>query len=104
MGQLVLRMQVHNPNGFSLPIHNLTYTLRLNELHLITSQLSFDKTISANGMVELQVPVQFQYGELLNSVCSILEHHKVKFQFTGKLDLGLLTIPFSKSGEFVFTR
>ena len=99
-GRLDSRMQIRNPNSFSLPLRNLTYSLKLNGRVFANSKLTFDKDIPAKGMIELHVPIHFQYGELLHGIASIIRQHDIRFQLAGKLDLGLIEIPFSKSGAF----
>ena len=99
-GRLDSRMQISNPNSFALPLRNLTYNLKLNGRVFVNSKLAFDKDIPAKGMIELHVPIQFQYGELLHGISSVIMHRDIRFQLAGKLDLGLVTVPFSKTGEF----
>ena len=99
-GQIDSRMQISNPNSFSLPLRNMTYNLKLNDRVFADSKLAFDKDIPAKGMIELNIPIRFQYGELLHGISSIIAHQHIKFRLEGKLDLGLIEIPFSKTGEF----
>ena len=99
-GRLDSRMQISNPNGFSLPVRNLAYSLKLNDRELVNSQLSFDKSIPAHGTIEIQVPIRFSYGELLNGITSIFQQGNIKFQLAGEIDFRLVKIPFSKTGEF----
>lgn len=99
-GRLDSRMQIRNPNSFALPVRNVTYHLKLNGRVFADSKLSFDKNIPAKGMIELQVPIQFQYGELLQGITSMIMNRDIQFQLAGKLDLGLVEVPFSKTGEF----
>ncbi len=99
-GRLDSRMQISNPNSFPLPVRNLTYHLKLNGRLFADSSLKFDKNIPAKGMIELHVPIHFQYGELLQGITSIILQRDIKFQLAGDLDLGLVTVPFSKTGEF----
>lgn len=103
-GRLDSRMLIHNPNGFSLPINKLSYSLKLNGSEFVNSTLSFDRSIPANGAVELQVPIHFQYGNLLQGLSSILQQRTINFQLAGRLDLGLIEVPFSRSGEFALKR
>lgn len=99
-GRLDSRVQIRNPNSFALPLRTLAYQLKLNGRVFANSKLSFDKDVPAQGMIELHVPIHFQYGELLHGISSILRRHDIQFQITGKLDLGLIEVPFSKTGEF----
>jgi len=99
-GQLDSQMQISNPNSFALPLRNMTYDLKLNDRLFANSKLAFDKNIPAKGMIELHVPIRFEYGELLHGISSIITHQDIKFRLEGKIDLGLIEIPFSKTGEF----
>lgn len=99
-GRLDSRMQIRNPNSFALPLRNLTYHLKLNGRVFANSKLAFDKDLPAKGMIELKVPIHFQYGELLQGLSSIIQHRDIQFQLEGKLNLGLVEIPFSKTGNF----
>jgi LEA14-like dessication related protein len=103
-GRLDSRMQIHNPNSFSLPLRKLAYQLKLNGREFVNSTLSFDKDIPAKGTIALQVPIHFHYGELLHGLSSIFERHDIQFQLSGKMDFGVVTIPFSKTGEFALRR
>lgn len=98
-GRLDSRLQVYNPNGFSMPVHSLSYRLSINGHQLAQGKLSLDKKIPARGSVELRLPVHFQYQQVINGIDSILQQRKVSYQLAGKLDLQLLQIPFSKSGQ-----
>lgn len=99
-GRLDSRIQVHNPNPFQIPVRNVLYSLKLNERELVNSSLNFDRNIPANGSIRLQVPIHFQYQEILNSVGSIIQNRAVNFNLTGEVDFGVIAIPFSKSGSF----
>ena len=102
-GRLDSRMQIFNPNRFSLPVRELTYSLRLNDRELVNSKLTFDKSIPGNGSIEIQVPININYALLLNGISSIFQRGNVKFQLAGQIDLGLVKVPFSKTGEFALT-
>ena len=99
-GVLDSRVQINNPNAFSLPVRNIVYSLKINERELANSSMTFDKSIPANGSIQLQFPVHFLYGELLNSISSLLQNRTVNFQLGGEVDFGVIKIPFSKSGSF----
>jgi len=103
-GRLDSRLRISNPNHFALPLRTVTYRLKLNGRVFADSKLSFSKDIPAQGTLELQVPIHFRYDELLQGLSSLLVQHDIRFQIAGKLDLGLLEIPFSKSGEFALQR
>lgn len=99
-GKLDSRIQVRNPNAFPIPLRKLTYNLKLNGRMFINSSLDYDKNIPAQGTIELHVPIRFQYRTLVKGITSLLTQHDIKYQLAGKLDLGLLDIPFSKTGNF----
>jgi len=100
-GRLDSNLQLTNPNGFGLPLKNVQYTLRLNNKQLASSTISFDRNIPAHGSTRVQVPIRFRYRALLNGLGSLLQMQHVHYQIDGKLDFGLVSVGFSKSGEFV---
>jgi LEA14-like dessication related protein len=100
-GRLDANLQLGNPNGFGLPLKKMHYTLRLNDKQLASSTVSFDRSIPAHGSTRIHVPIRFQYRALLNGLGSLLQSRNVHYQLTGQLDFGLVTVAFSKSGEFV---
>lgn len=99
-GRLDSHLRIHNPNGFALPIRNVTYSLKLNERQVVSSNLAVEKKIPADGTIEILVPVHFRYSDVMNSISDLVHLQQVRFQFAGTLDIGLLTIPFSKRGAF----
>lgn len=98
-GRLDSRLHVYNPNGFALPVRNLSYRLSINGHQLAQGELSFNKTIPARGSLELSLPVRFQYQQVLSGLKSILQQRQSNYQLAGELDLDLIHIPFSKSGQ-----
>ena len=100
-GRLDSDLQLSNPNGFGLPLKKMHYTLRLNNKQLASSTVSFDRTIPAHGSTRIHVPVRFRYRALLNGLGSLLQLRHVHYQLTGQLDFGLVSVAFSKSGNFV---
>ncbi|MEJ2361052.1 MAG: LEA type 2 family protein [Gammaproteobacteria bacterium] len=99
-GQLDSHLQISNPNAFALPVRELTYQLKLNGHALVEGKLKFDKQIPARGMLYLALPLRFQYQQVINGLDSILQQHQINFQLTGEVNLDLVHIPFSKSGQF----
>jgi LEA14-like dessication related protein len=98
-GRLDSQLHIYNPNGFTLPVRSLTYRLRINGHELAHGKLSFDKQIPAHGALVLNLPVHFQYQQVLSGIESILRQHQVDYQLGGEIDLGLSQIPYSKSGQ-----
>jgi len=100
-GRLDSRMQLTNPNPFSLPLKQMHYTLRLNGHELASSTISFDKSIPARGTIQIQIPIRFRYRALLTGLGSLLQSQHVSYQLGGQLDFGLVSVAVSKNGEFV---
>jgi len=100
-GRLDSTLQLSNPNGFGLPLKKMHYTLRLNDKQLASSTVAFDRNIPAHGSTRVHVPIRFRYRALLNGLGSLLQSNHVRYQLTGTLDFGLVSVAFSKSGGFV---
>ena len=100
-GRLDSQLQVYNPNAFALPTRKVTYHLKLNGRDIISSELVLDKNLPAKGTVALSVPIRFHYSEVLQGITSIFQLGRIQYQLLGDVDVGFMTIPFSRSGEFV---
>lgn len=98
-GLLDSRLRIYNPNGFALPVRTLSYHLMINGHELVQGKLAFKKEIPARGSLELSLPVRFQYQQVLRGIDSMLQQRQVSYQLAGELDLELVQIPFSQSGQ-----
>lgn len=99
-GRLDSKIRITNPNAFALPLRTMISRLKLNGHQIANIKLNFDKNLPANESMVISAPISFQYGELVNGIRSLLEQHAVKYQLEGEIDLQLISVPFSKAGEF----
>ena len=99
-GLLDARIQISNPNSFSLPVKGIVYRLVLNNREFANSTMSFDRKIPAKGSIQAALPIRFRYVELIEGISQILTRQHVTFQLTGDVDVGLFSVPYSKTGEF----
>lgn len=99
-GRLDSIVEITNPNAFKLPVRSMLYRLNLNEREFASSTLSLDKSIPANGSIQVQLPITLKYAELIGGVTDVLQRKRIRFQLAGEVDFGLLTVPYSKTGEF----
>lgn len=99
-GTLDSQIEISNPNGFSLPVKSMLYSLKLNDREFANSTLSLDRNIPARGSVQVALPIKFRYTELVGGITEVLAHKRIRFQLSGNVDFGLITVPYSKTGEF----
>ena len=99
-GRLDSTVKITNPNAFKLPVRSMLYRLTLNEREFASNTLSLDESIPANGSVQVKLPITLKYAELIGGVTNALQNKRIRFQLTGEMDFGLLTVPYSKTGEF----
>ena len=99
-GTLDSQIEISNPNGFSLPIKRMLYSLKLNDREFANSTLSLDRNIPAHGSVQVALPIKFRYAELVGGLTGVLSSKRIRFQLSGNVDFGLLSVPYSKTGEF----
>lgn len=99
-GILDARIQISNPNNFSLPVKGITYRLKLNEREFANSSMTLESKLPAQGSVQASVPITFRYVELIEGLGQLLSRQRIHFQLGGEADLGLISVPYSKSGEF----
>lgn len=99
-GILDARIQISNPNNFSLPVKGITYRLQLNEREFANSRMTLDNKLPAQGSVQASVPITFRYVELIEGLGRLLNRQRIHFRLAGEADLGVIRVPYSKSGEF----
>ncbi len=99
-GQLNALISVANPNQFSVPIKGLNYQITLNGEALAMTSTKPDIKLAAGDTQQMTIPIVFDYSKLLKGINRIFKSQTVQFQLKGDVDFGLVTVPFSKTGEF----
>ena len=70
---LVVNVDVENPNNFSIPMPNIDWELFVNTASFVQGSLPNDKSIRRRATATLALPVSFTYEGLFRSFMSLIE-------------------------------
>jgi len=99
-GRLDTQLSVSNPNVFKLPIETVSYKLFLNDKEFISGATKQSMKIPAGGSQRVELPLDIEYKKLLGGLGAIFKSKTIQFRLQGEVDLGLVTVPYQKIGEF----
>ncbi|MHA6492925.1 LEA/WHy family protein [Pseudomonas borbori] len=102
----VLRFRIDNPNGVSLPVRGLDYTVHLNEVLLADGESSTWFTVPAHGHHEFDVPVRTNLWRHLRRIVKLLEKpdEPIRYRLNGEVKTGLLfgrDVHVARNGEII---
>lgn len=100
MIDLDLKLNVKNPNDVDLEVNKITYGLMISGKPVTEGVFAKGAKIAANGSGDVVVPLKFKYSTIGNILTSLLNKTLSKeYELKGAVDLGWLSIPFTKKGE-----
>ncbi len=96
-----VRLQIHNPNSFALPIQSLDYVLRLDDEAFAQGSSEQPTTIPALGDSPLELLVSANLRSLIRHTLTLGTGNALRYNLSGSIALAssLLRIPFSKEGK-----
>lgn len=101
--QLLLSLDVQNPNRFNLTLRSFEYTIYLNNEEIGNGRLEKEILIPSSSITRLQVPVVAKFKDLGGSVRSIITGNRLPYKIEGKAvvttAIGSLKFPFSEEGR-----
>jgi LEA14-like dessication related protein len=106
-GEILLQLEVDNPNQFSLLLKKLEYGLKLNGSDVGGGLMSDSVTIDKDGKGVIKLPLSLNFLQLGMGLYTLLLQDKpLDYQLTGKLDaassnklIGDFTLPLDKAGS-----
>lgn len=98
--QLAFDLDVKNPNPFGLSMRGLSYRLALQDKPLFNGALTDKLQISANGTSRVTLPFTLRYEDVLGTLNALRGNSELRYQLSGQADLGLIKLPYSKTGSF----
>ncbi len=111
---LVLNLQVDNPNGFGLLLNALSYNLDVNGRNWIDGSDQPKMSIGGNNSNEISIPISLNISEIGASVIQLLNNqNELNFNLNGDLDLGAdhplfngmsTSFSFDKAGDLPIIR
>lgn len=96
---LNVRMQLKNPNTFSISVKGVRYALNVHGKKVLSGHISQQSKIVAMGETEIQLPLTIHYKDFVSGIQAMLSTKTVVYDLKGDIDLGLMKLPFSTSGN-----
>jgi Late embryogenesis abundant protein len=100
---IVLTLDVDNPNGYSLNISHIAYAAVLGRVTIADGDHRSDIRIEASRVTTVQVPLTVSPEAIREAMRQVLLARHADYEFNGSVALvapvvGIVRIPFSKSG------
>jgi LEA14-like dessication related protein len=107
-GQLAVKLNVYNPNGFRLDATRLTYNLAVGDnagaTNLATGTLDSRFTVQSGDSTTVTIPVSFTYAGIGAAGRQLINTGGVPYRVNGDVTVGTVvgnfTVPFSSTGNF----
>jgi len=77
---MVVHVNVENPNAFSIPLPKIDWQLFINSASFIQGTLKNDKTIKKQDTVTIDIPLSVTYNGLYSSISSLIETKEAAYQ------------------------
>ena len=107
-GNLAVKLNVFNPNGYRLDATRMTYNLTVgdnsNSTNLATGVLDSRFTVQSGDSTTVTIPVSFTYTGIGAAGRQMINTGGVPYRVTGDVTVGTVvgnfTVPFSSTGNF----
>jgi LEA14-like dessication related protein len=100
---LLLGLDVQNPNRFDLTLSSFEYVIFLNNEEIGTGRLEKDILVPSSSTTQVQVVVVAKFKDLGGSLKAIITGHDLPYKIEGKASVktafGSRHFPFSKDGR-----
>lgn len=100
---LLLGLEIHNPNRFDLTLKSFEYKAYLNHQEIGNGHLEKELVIPSSSTTRLQVPVAARFADWGTSLRAVMVSENLPYKIEGKTDIkavwGSLSFPFSKEGH-----
>ena len=99
---LLIGLEVQNPNRFDLTLKSFECTIYLNNVEIGKGRLESELLIPSSSTTQIQVPIDAKFKDLGGSLKAILTGGELPYRIEGKADVrtafGSLSFPFSREG------
>ena len=107
-GQLAVKLNVYNPNGYRLDATRLSYNVQVgdsgNGVSLATGTLDSQFTVQSGDSTTVSIPVSFTYAGIGAAGRQLLNSGAVPYRVNGDVTVGTVvgnfTVPYSSTGRF----
>ncbi len=104
-GQLAVKLNVFNPNGYRLDATRLTYNVQVgDDVNLATGVLDSRFTVQSGDSTTVTIPVSFTYAGIGAAGRQLINSGAVPYKVQGDVTVGTVvgnfTVPYSSTGRF----
>ncbi len=100
---LLLDLEIKNPNRFDLNLQSFEYIVYLNNEEIGNGRLEKELLIPSSSTTQIQVSVAAKFKDMSGSLKAILTQGDLPYKIEGKADVraafGSREFPFSKEGR-----
>jgi LEA14-like dessication related protein len=100
---LLLGLDVQNPNHFDLTLKSFEYVILLNNEEIGTGRLEKEILVPSSSTTQVQVSVVAKFKDLGGSLKTIITGHDLPYKIEGKASIkttfGSRYLPFSNDGR-----
>jgi LEA14-like dessication related protein len=100
---LVLGIEVQNPNRLDVTVTSFEYTVRLDNEEIGTGRLEKELYVPASSTIQVQAPVAAKFKNLGGSLKSILTGSDLPYKIDGTIGIktvfGSMSFPLSREGR-----
>ncbi|MEO0594453.1 MAG: LEA type 2 family protein, partial [Myxococcota bacterium] len=94
---LALSFDLENRGSFPLQIEGIDYAFQIAEVD-VTSGVAKGAQLEASSETAYTIPIQLDFFKLGRSMLKVIQSKSFPYDFSGKIDLGLLEQPFELQG------
>ncbi len=104
-GQLAVKLNVFNPNGYRLDATRLSYNVQVgDDVNLATGILDSRFTVQSGDSTTVTIPVSFTYAGIGAAGRQLINSGAVPYRVQGDVTVGTVvgnfTVPYSSTGRF----
>jgi LEA14-like dessication related protein len=104
-GQLAVKLNVYNPNGYRLDATRLSYNVNVGDnVNLANGTLDQQFTVQSGDSTTVTIPVSFTYSGIGAAGRQLLNTGGVAYRVKGDVTVGTVvgnfTVPYSSTGRF----
>jgi LEA14-like dessication related protein len=104
-GQLAVKLNVYNPNGYRLDATRLSYNVQVgDQVNLANGILDSQFTVQSGDSTTVTIPVSFTYAGIGAAGRQLLNQGAVPYRVNGDVTVGTVvgnfTVPYSSTGRF----
>jgi len=95
----VFKLNITNPNPIGITVGKIAYALKINGKPFIKNTLDKGLTINAGRSAIAEVPVTFNYLDVLESLTALNRSDTIPYDLSGSVNIGILNLPYHTKGD-----